>query len=438
MIADQEPTPADLSYPAASRRATLPRGHQNVGPLARVTAAVTLLVALLTAGCSPSSSKPADGATPFSPSSSTPARKVFDPPTRFDTSGRPLGTAQPGDALLYDKLAFVAGPAALAVADITTGQQLTPLAPPHPAVADQVGTQPIAHTPLLVDLNGQPAIMAPYPVTVPATGTTTARPAVDLILADARTGQLLRTITVDTPASDSNPTGLLSTTLVGASDTVAVLRLNTSTVAIDLATGTTRWRATDFAAAAIVGDIVLGLTTPDSRYIQAVAGYSVTDGTKHFTGPKARYPALVPAGPSFAVLAGEQDNGNGFYALVDGDGRLHHHSTGSYGSRLRCWYDASSITVCAFSGTQLLIALDASSGADLWHLPATGRQAPDVTTVWHGAVYGTANGHPVVLDAHTGTDKQDSPGLAPVAVNGYAGIATGPYPGNLSVYPAIG
>ncbi|MGE6955060.1 hypothetical protein [Staphylococcus capitis] len=91
---------------------------------------------------------------------------------------------------------------------------------------------------------------------------------------------------------------------------------------------------------------------------------------------------------------------------------------------MACWYDAASTTVCAFGGGELVWALDATTGADLWHLPATGRQAPDVTAVWHGVVYGTVNGAPVVLDAHTGTDKQTSPGVAPTAVNGYAGIVS--------------
>jgi hypothetical protein len=46
-----------------------------------------------------------------------------------------------------------------------------------------------------------------------------------------------------------------------------------------------------------------------------------------------------------------------------------------------------------------------------------------VTAVWHGAVYGTTENGPVVLDATTGEDRSTEAGAAPSWVSEYAGIA---------------
>lgn len=54
-----------------------------------------------------------------------------------------------------------------------------------------------------------------------------------------------------------------------------------------------------------------------------------------------------------------------------------------------------------------------------WTLPDTGhtRVAPTVTAVWHGAVYGYTDHGPIVLDAATGTDRNDHPGIAAVPLD---------------------
>jgi outer membrane protein assembly factor BamB len=122
---------------------------------------------------------------------------------------------------------------------------------------------------------------------------------------------------------------------------------------------------------------------------------------------------LAAAGPAFVAVLGEQVDGKRFYALVHADGTITDREQGQYDGGLRCRYDGVSVTVCAIGVSNPLFALDATTGKDLWQLPATGRIAPNVTAVWDGAVYGTAGGKPLVLDAHTGTDKETSPGLAP-------------------------
>lgn len=241
-----------------------------------------------------------------------------------------------------------------------------------------------------------------------------------------------------TPPPRPLPAAVTARGVTASAERTRNLRLRAASLDTPHATGSVRRRANDFGAAALVGDTVLGLTTADSRFLQTVAGRNVTDGVKRFAGPKVRYPALVPTGPGFAALVAEADNGKGFYALVSANGKLSRRTDGSYGARLHCWYDAASITVCALSGTQLLWAIDATTGADLWQLPATGRKAPEVTAAWHGAVYGTVSDEPIVVDAHTGTDKQTNPVLAPASVNGHAGVAAGADQATLSAHPTIG
>lgn len=85
----------------------------------------------------------------------------------------------------------------------------------------------------------------------------------------------------------------------------------------------------------------------------------------------------------------------------------------------------------------------ARSGKVLWQLPdeQSDRVAPEVTSAWHGRVYGETENGPVALDARTGEDAPAGPGIAPVLVNGSAALALKQEDGwkyNLFVYAATG
>ena len=91
------------------------------------------------------------------------------------------------------------------------------------------------------------------------------------------------------------------------------------------------------------------------------------------------------------------------------------------------------------SGPNRTFALDAVSAQLLWSLPAAGRVPPQVSTAWHGAVYGTTVNGPVVVDARTGRDRNPAPGAAPVVVDGYLGSGPGSgLLGGVVVTPATG
>jgi hypothetical protein len=95
------------------------------------------------------------------------------------------------------------------------------------------------------------------------------------------------------------------------------------------------------------------------------------------------------------------------------------------------------VTVC--SGPNHTFALTADSAAPLWSLPAAGRVPPQVSTAWHGAVYGTTVNGPVVVDARTGRDRNPAPGATPAVVDAYLGVGAGSgLLGGVVVTPATG
>jgi outer membrane protein assembly factor BamB len=406
----------------------------------RLTAGA-LLTVLALAGCS--SPDPTPTTPSPAPASSAPARQSFDPPVRFGPTGVPLGQARAQDVLLYAQTAFVAGETATTVTDLLTGRPVATLTPTHPPVQRPGGLgKPAGHTPHLVQRGGKPAVVVPYAVTVPASGTTAASQAVQLLVADAGTGLQLGALSVAaTPAEGGGDFTAVAgeyVTVVGAQGNTVVLTVGKqTTVGVDLTTGSVLWRDTALQATTVLGDVVVGLTAPDTSYQQKVIGVGVADGTRRWSAATVRNAELAAAGPSYAVLLAEQDGGKRLYARVTSEGTLADRATGAYAAGLTCRYDQAAVTVCTL-GTAMVFALAADDGDQLWQLPATGRTAPAVTAVWHGAVYGTAGDTPVVLDAKTGVDREPSPGLAPVAVSGYAGVATGAQDTSLTAYPALG
>ena len=409
-----------------------------------LAAGILGLVTVLAAGCG-EDPPPGPSAVAGPPSASAaPPRKAFDPPTRFDAAaGLPLGPGRADDVLLYANTAFVGGETGTTATDLLTGRQAPLLAPTNPPLQRPGGLgKPVGHPPALVQRPGQgAAVVVPYPVTVPASGTTAARQAVELVVADAATGQKITVLTVDATPAEGDFTAVAGeyAQVVGSQGNVVVLTVGKQvTVAADLTTGSVLWRKDDVRAAAVLGDTVVGVTAPDGSDKQAIVGLGVTDGARRWSALDVRNADVAPGGPAFVVVLAEQNDGKRFYALVHGDGKVTDQATGQYGAGLRCRYDAAAVTVCAIATSDPLFGLAATTGKVLWQLPATGRVAPAVTAVWHGAVYGTANGKPLVLDAHTGADREPNPGLAPVAVTGYAGVSADPAGQTLLAYPAVG
>ncbi|SBT69021.1 hypothetical protein GA0070622_6139 [Micromonospora sediminicola] len=403
-------------------------------------AAVIVALAATVAGCGDDDppSAPASAAAP-SPAA-TPSAPAFDPPTRFGPTGTALGEARPGDVLLRGTTAFVAGDARTTVVDVAGGRQLSVLTPKQAPITRNPAAA--GHRPVLIDPSGRPTVVVPYAVEIPASGTVASRQAVELLVIDATDGRLTTTVTVDAKPAEGDFSLVAAdpVRVVGGRGTAVVLGIGKQvTVVVDVSTGNTLWRDDDFAASALLGDTVVGLTAPDARYRRSVTGLALLDGAERWSAVSVADAELAAAGPSFVVAVGRQNDGKRFYALVKKDGALVNRTTGEYRVGLRCAYDEAAVTVCALGNSEPLFALDSTTGDDLWQLPATGRRAPRMTAAWHGAVYGTVNGAAVVLDARTGLDRSVSPGVAPVAVTAHGGLAADPSDGNAMVFhPAVG
>jgi hypothetical protein len=378
-----------------------------------------------------------------------------DPPRTFAAPGVALpqrADADPLPIVLQGFDAVIALPDLLEVVDTRTGEvhatvpALDPAtsassrpaagATPSPAV-EVTGTE--AAAPLVLPVGGRPAVVACFEVSVAGHGTTLGHEAVEVLAVDPAGYAPVARVRIDLPVSLSGSGRLRSAQVAGEDGglLIVVARRGAdstpATYAVDPLTGRLAWQAPQFEAAAVAGHRVAGvLSAGGTTGLGAgarVAALNAGDGRTAWTaaGPAARSASVWAAGPAL-VAASTTDAASGARTLqmldaVTGTARDTRPAAGG----VTCRYDERSVTVCAQaeSGDAWAAGYDASTGRQLWQLPdaAAGRVAPQVSTVWHGVVYGgTANG-PVALDARTGTDEPQPPGAVPALVNGYVGIS---------------
>ncbi|MFE1175386.1 PQQ-binding-like beta-propeller repeat protein [Streptomyces sp. NPDC058773] len=197
-----------------------------------------------------------------------------------------------------------------------------------------------------------------------------------------------------------------------------------ATYAVDLDSRKATWQNDKVAAAAVIGDTAVAVTSKDSVRQQVIGLDIEHDGKRSWSKLDGYELTVRPAGPYLVAITGSDYNsGDSIGVLMKPDGSKAAGLTGD-SSSLTCHYDDASVTVCQTEEPRTL-ALDATTGKELWGLPekSGNRVAPTVTAAWHGLVYGTTSNGPVALDAKTGADRSTSPGSAPVAVNEYTGVA---------------
>jgi hypothetical protein len=290
-------------------------------------------------------------------------------------------------------------------------------------------------------------VVLPVVVTVAAVGTNPKSHEVDVVVADAATGKAVSVVQVDLADGDVDPDGSS-----GDDSRVKVVGVRGSTVvisagervglAVDLAAGKLVWRRPNVRVVSLIGDTVVGESPPDSPDKSDAVGLALADGQPRWTALPTTYNLqVVAAGPNFVMATGGQGD-TGFFVLIRPDGSLAARNKGEY-IAMNCRYDEVAVTVCFSDFGRFAFGLDSTTNAVLWTLPQEGsrRVVPQVTAVWHGAVYGTANRLPVVLDARTGADKDPETGLAPVVVNAHAAVIAGPtggQNGEAHAYRALG
>jgi hypothetical protein len=409
-----------------------------------VAATILLLgVAGLTAGCG--DREAGSGASVAGQQEQEPAAKkwpTFDPPTRFDAAaGVELPDGSDDDnVMLHGTMAFIGMDRGLQAFDLTTGKSGPLVRPERTPVSME---QSPKRAPVLAELSGRPVVAVPVLVVIPAVGTNPESYGIDLLVADAATGEKVSVIRAELADKDLelNP-NQTHVRVVGVSPGLVVVSAGEQVcLVVDLAAGKVTWRRQDFKATALTGDTVIGVANDQHGRADAL-GLAVADGQERWTAmPGTAYLALYPAGPNFVVATGGSTSSS-HLAVIRKDGSVVGRTQGSF-TLMTCRYDEVSVTVCASDG-DYAFALSAASNEVLWSLPQkdSRRKVPVVTAVWHGAVYGRANDQPVVLDAKTGADREPSPGIAPVAVNAHGGVTTvktaeGLIAG-LAVHPATG
>ncbi len=373
-------------------------------------------------------------------------RPAFDPPRTFDaTSSVPLPEAasrskinlggqrvEPLPVLLDKTRAYVASVDMLEIVDVASGAVTATVRPTHePALSPQgqnpfVGNNP-AQPPVLVELAGRRRVVTAFAATAPGQGTTPPRPVVEVVTIDADTGDSAQRFELD-PGTINQNSVRPHPVVLGAHGPVVVVQVGTDALAVDLNNQRELWRRKEFTAGAVAEDVVVGTDTrtPVARAL------AVDGGTERWHGDAARTITIKPGGPTVVTATGTTAAGKQFFRLLDAtSGRVLDESlsSGSIGYAIDCIHDGADVTVCrdAGAGKDWAGAFD-RSGKWLWQLPdeKANRVAPTVTAAWHGAVYGrTANG-PVVLDAHTGADRETAPGVAPWLVNQYVAVASPP------------
>ncbi|WP_018588986.1 hypothetical protein [Salinispora arenicola] len=404
------------------------------------SAALIATLALALVGCGSSTPAPDTATnTPASP----PALPSYDPPTRFEPTApvslpAELTSDVAAHTVLHDTTLFAATAAGLLVVDALTGAVEATIPPEHEAINGVAHRDPDG-PPVLADVADQLAVLTAFPVSIPGQGTTPARTAIELMAVRAADARRLPAIVVDVPADATGPT-----VVVGTAGPVVVLRSGTTTYGINLTSKTLTWQKANFTATTVAGDVAVGaLAVSAASAKQHSAAVDAIDGTPRWTDPQESSHVLVQsAGPKYVMVTGhDYGNGRGYYRLVaaaTGKAIESDQSSGSLPYRIACRYDQTSTTICAtdtWTG-----GYDAETGKLLWDLPddAANRTAVKVTTAWHGAVYGTTDNGPLVLDARTGADRQPTPGAAPYLVSGYVGVASNPNGLGAVAFTAIG
>jgi hypothetical protein len=398
----------------------------------------------------------------------------YDPPIAFGTRGTALPAPAsvdmsldgiqdgPAPVALAGRTAFVATGAGLTAIDASTGRTIANVAPVDTVVSPPdsgSGAGGAAPPAVVADLAGRETVLVGYVVQQPGHGTASPSLAVEVDVLDARTADRLSVIVAPVPGEPSDLSGSPSVTVLGEVDGVVVLSEGDSddgylTEAINLVDRKVLWQNQTFLGDVIAGTAVVGTRDSSGALGQGanggtfgvrLAGLDLRTGRRLWLGLGDLSDAQVVAGGGEEVLlnSGHFSTGGYVVAMVDAqNGSARTLTTGESPFETTPWTcvsDGVATDVCSADAEQTVaVAFDATTGRVLWQLPdkATDRVAPTVTDAWHGVVYGTTASGPVVLDARTGQDRNDSPGVAPIVVDGYAAVAGGAQNG-LEAYPAI-
>lgn len=391
---------------------------------------------LVVAGCSGPGGRPDGGAPTASVAASVstaPAPAAFDPPRTFDIgAGLRLPentwrrTTDRVPALLSGTRAYLAAVDRMEIVDLTTGEVTHYVTPRHKAALardtmEVAGSPTVAVPPVRTEIGGRARIVTAFAATVEGEGTTAPRPVIEVVSVDADSGEEIDRLELDGPPAEASSLPA-HPAVVGARGSVIVLRIGEETTALDLATGKVAWKRAGFTARGVAGQMVVG----EEKGRTVARGLDVTTGAQRWQSKPYMQVKVTSVSPRIFVAVGTTTESKDFFQLgatTTGKVVENTFADGWHSFKGDCVFDEVSVTVCRTDSPDRWVGAVDETGKWIWELPAAGRLAPTVTTAWHGAVYGSTDNGPVVLDAKTGKDRETRPGAAPVLVNEHFGVA---------------
>lgn len=354
---------------------------------------------------------------------------------------------------LYKQTAYVALPDRVLAVDTASGAVTTAVtSEAEPLVKLTPNLENDLPAPFVTGAES-PLVLTTFFVHQPGVGTQAPRAFLEFTAIPTAAGATPWRMPLELPEWTKRSQAPIASSVVGVSGKVAVFTLfptrstvssGATTYAVDLDSHRVLWTKDLFQAASVTDGIVTGETRDkaDSDY-SAVAGYDLATGAEKWRAEDRINLQVTPAGPHLvlATAKNKSDFRIQYRQLLDP-------ATGKVKRDLPddlpgsdCAHDGASTLVCAGRSPESYAwAVDDTTGATRWQLPDknAGRIAPQVTTVWHGRIYGKTSDGPLTLDARTGADLPTRPGVAPYLVNEYIGLALSDGGDALTAYPANG
>jgi outer membrane protein assembly factor BamB len=369
-------------------------------------------------------------------------RQAGSAPLAF-TSGVPIGgapaeshnrQAQQLPAVLEGTTAYLAGTAQVRLVDAGNGREIATVRPTRPVLRpdDPAGA---TQAPVIADVNGVRSVLWPFLV---RSGNGVA---MELASINAGNHQVATTL-VTLPDWASGAAFDLIADPVGAANGTVVINLvgglYHGVLAVDAASGKTRWYRDGVTAGAVTGDVVQAVQpmAPPATTDEAI-GLAVADGTQRWASLRGHGLTVQPAGPHLVAAHGQLPDSSGADTF-----QLLNATTGASVSNLalngelpsRCVYDQVASVVCTApaddgGGSRMMIGVDATTGHPVWSKPDGGSgtlPVPDATAAWRGVVY--ARGSDSMTTAYaaaTGFPLLTSNGPTPLVVNDHAALSVG-------------
>lgn len=364
------------------------------------------------------------------------------PPLSF-TAGIPVGDApaaperrqaQQLPAVLEGTTAYLASTAQLRLVDASNGREIAAVRPSRPVLRpdDPAGA---VRPPVVTDVNGTRSVVWPFLV---RNGN-----GVAMELTSINTGNHQAATTLaPLPAWASGAAFDLTANPVGAVNGTVVINLvgglYHGVLAVDAASGKTRWYHDGATAGAVTGDLVQAvqpLASPATT--DEVIGLAIADGAQRWASVRGYGLVVQPAGPHLVAVHGQlpETVGRATFQLLNA-------ATGASVSSLpidgsvpsRCVFDQRASVVCTApaddnGGSRIMVGADATTGRPLWSKPDSGSgtlPVPDVTAAWRGVVYARgSDSSTTTYSAVSGSPLLTSKGPSPLVVNDQVGLSVG-------------